>query len=130
MLVSDTPTSRGKPSQTTESVQGSKVTLSVQTQRVGEYIIQLLGGEAVSSSQLGRPLTPTAYISLLPTIWALINTVNIDGHQLSGSVLQATLDHAVKASSKSALKRPTIEFVARVILVSISPQRDLPSINW
>jgi pre-rRNA-processing protein IPI1 len=35
------------------------------------------------------------------------------------SIIHATLDHALKVSSKSACKPLTIEFVARLLLVSI-----------
>jgi hypothetical protein len=35
----------------------------------------------------------------------------------SNEVLQVTLDHAVKVSSKAACKRLTVEFVARLVLV-------------
>jgi pre-rRNA-processing protein IPI1 len=100
-----------------------KDNLSIQTERVSEYVIQLLRGEAVATSQLGHSLTPASYIALLPTIWSLLNNPTWIHRDLSNSVLQAILDHAFKVASKSALKKPTIEFVARVVLVSMSPIR-------
>ena len=81
--------------------------------RVSEYVTQLLRGEAPSASELGRPLAPAAYVALLPTIWALISS----SATMSTPILQAVVDHAVKVSSKSAVKRPTIEFVARLVIV-------------
>lgn len=95
--------------------------LSIQTLRVGEYIVQLLLGEPVSSSQLGRPLTPAAYLALLPTVWSLLNNPIAGDHNVARNVLQATLDHASRTSSKSALKPLTIEFVSRLVLVIFPP---------
>jgi hypothetical protein len=37
--------------------------------------------------------------------------------QLHNEMLQAALDHAVEASSKGAVKRLTVEFVSRLVLV-------------
>lgn len=85
---------------------------------MSDYVLQVLSGGEVSASQLPRSLTTGSYISLLPTVWALIN---YPGHnEKSSEVLRATLDHAVQASSKSALKKSTVEFVAKLILVSHS----------
>lgn len=84
--------------------------------RVSEYVTQLLRGEVASVSQLGRPLTSAAYVALLPTIWALISSPTTS-QRMSTPILQAVVEHAVKVSSKSALKRPTIELVARLVLV-------------
>jgi pre-rRNA-processing protein IPI1 len=84
---------------------------------VSEFVARLLKGEAVTS-QLGRPLTPTAYIALLPTVWSLLNNpATQEQDQSSAEMLQIVVEHATKTSSKSALKRLTIEFVARLILV-------------
>ncbi|KAJ7630987.1 hypothetical protein FB45DRAFT_917132 [Roridomyces roridus] len=94
------------------SVQETKGgSLRAQTELVSNYVIQLLSGESLSTSQLGRPLTPSAYAALLPTIWALINNHSED------DVLQAVIDHATRVSSKSAAKQATVEFVGRLILV-------------
>jgi pre-rRNA-processing protein IPI1 len=93
--------------------------LALQAEKVGKYVIQLLRGEASAGSQVGRPLTPAAYTALLPTIWSFINQPSPNQHQISSSVLQATLEHATKTSSKSATKKLGIEFVGRLILVSV-----------
>ena len=110
-------TSRGKSRTTNSSILGSKNAWSTQTLRVGDYILQLLRGEGVSSLQLGRPLTRDAYIALLPSIWALLNSAREDLHEMSVAVLHSTIDLSIRASCKSALKIPTIEFIAQLILV-------------
>ncbi|RDB28596.1 Testis-expressed sequence 10 protein [Hypsizygus marmoreus] len=99
----------------------SNNTLSIQTLRVNEYILQLLRGEPVSSSQLGKPLTPAAYSALLPAIWALLNDATLDHREVSNAMLLAILEHSVKTSSKSALKKPTLEFISRLLLLDTEP---------
>ncbi|KAG5648058.1 hypothetical protein DXG03_007093 [Asterophora parasitica] len=105
---------------------GGAKALSIQTQRVSDYILQLLRGEPSSGSQLGRTLTPSAYAGLLPAIWALLNMSSsgtLAQHQeIASAVLHATVEHSIKTSSKSALKKPTIEFVARLVLLSTEPR--------
>ncbi|KAJ3868716.1 hypothetical protein EV359DRAFT_31693 [Lentinula novae-zelandiae] len=89
-----------------------------QANRVQEYVLEILQ-EQVSTSQLVRGLTSTAYNSLLPTIWSLLNYSGRNEEQLerSGEVLEAVVEHAVKIGSKSVLKRSTFDFVARLVLV-------------
>lgn len=111
-----TQSSSAQPLKPQKTVSGSKVSqaaLQVRALRVSEYVTQLLRGEVVYASQLGRPLAPAAYVALLPTIWALLSSPTAS----RAPTLQAIVEHAVKVSSKSALKRPTIEFVARLVLV-------------
>ncbi|KAJ7110117.1 hypothetical protein C8R44DRAFT_634671 [Mycena epipterygia] len=120
ILTSETVPTRGK--RAVQGQQGSKDGLQVQTERVSDYVIQLLKGESLSTSQLGRPLTQTAYTALLPTIWSLINNANPQLQSVSSDVLQATLEHASRVSSKSALKQVTIEFIARIVLLHTEPQ--------
>jgi pre-rRNA-processing protein IPI1 len=115
--------SRGKYRQTAIA-QASKGVLSLQAERVSEYVIQLLRGEVLLGSQVGRPLTPAAYTALLPTIWSLLNQPLPNERQISSAVLQATLEHATKTSSNSAVKKLGIEFVARLVLVS------QPALRW
>lgn len=91
--------------------------MSIQAERVSEYVVKLLRGEPSSGMQLGRPLTPEAYIALLPSIWSLLNQPSLNEKEMSAEVLQATLEHATKASPKSAVKKAAIEFVARLALV-------------
>ncbi|KIK93651.1 hypothetical protein PAXRUDRAFT_828751 [Paxillus rubicundulus Ve08.2h10] len=94
--------------------------LDVQAKLVSSYVIRLLRGEGESGSQLPRPVSPTVYTALLPTIWALLNQVTGLGGQLgneSSLVLSATLDHALRTTANSGVKRLTIEFVARLLLL-------------
>lgn len=112
---SNNPHARRETSRQTQThLQASEEVLSIQAERVSEYVIQLLRGEASTSSPLGRPLTSSAYTALLPTIWSLLN-------RRSSGVLRAMLEHATKTSSKSAVKKSTIEFVARLVLVCPPP---------
>ncbi|EGO01885.1 hypothetical protein SERLA73DRAFT_71044 [Serpula lacrymans var. lacrymans S7.3] len=95
--------------------------LSMQAQAVSSYIIQLLQCDFTSNA-LARPLTTTAYAAILPTIWSLLNQpVGLHSEQEATSipetVLSATLEHAMKTSSKAAVKRWTIEFIARISLL-------------
>jgi len=106
---------RGKSRQSQIATQASEGVLSL---RVREYVIQLLRGETLSGSQIGRTLTPTSYSALLPTIWSLLNQPSATEHSISSDVLRATLEHATKTSSNSAVKKLGIEFVARLALVS------------
>ncbi|KAJ7492529.1 hypothetical protein FB451DRAFT_1218647 [Mycena latifolia] len=101
---------------------GTKNSLQAQTERVSDYVVELLNGASLSTSQLGRPLTQTAYTALLPTIWSLINNANPNMHDISTNVLQATIEHGSRTSSKSALKQVTIEFIARIILLDNESQ--------
>ncbi|KIJ21676.1 hypothetical protein PAXINDRAFT_5824 [Paxillus involutus ATCC 200175] len=94
--------------------------LDVQANLVSSYIIRLLRGEGELGAQLPRPISPTVYAALLPTIWALLNQVTGMGGQLgdeSSLVLSATLDHALRTTANSGAKRLTIEFVARLLLL-------------
>ncbi|KAI0652243.1 hypothetical protein C8Q79DRAFT_898200 [Trametes meyenii] len=93
-------------------------------ERVSEYIVQLLRGETPSGSQksISRPITPQAYVSLLPTIWSLINVGTSDAPEAAASLFSAVIAHAVKASSTSAVKRHTIDFIGRLVLLDREPQ--------
>ncbi|KAI6132763.1 hypothetical protein EV401DRAFT_218114 [Pisolithus croceorrhizus] len=95
--------------------------LQMQAESVRTYVVRLLKGEGESDVQLPRPLTPTVYIALLPSIWALLNHLdgpNIHlGEDVSSTVLSAVLEHAIRTVSSSAVKHPTIEFVARLLLL-------------
>lgn len=82
---------------------------------VKSYVIRLLHGDGGSGAQLSRPISAAVYTALLPTIWGLLN----QRQQEPSSVLTATLDHAMKTSSGSAVKRLTIEFVGRLLLVRL-----------
>jgi len=92
--------------------------LDVQADLVKSYVIRLLQGDGGSGAQLPRPISAVVYTALLPTIWALLNQRS--GQQPEKeppSVLVATLEHAMRTTSGSAVKRMTVEFVGRLLLL-------------
>ncbi|KAG6381242.1 hypothetical protein JVT61DRAFT_5646 [Boletus reticuloceps] len=96
----------------------SRFSLSSQVDLVKSYVIRLLQGDGGSGAQLSRPISVAIYTALLPTIWALLNQRSGDQpEQEPSAVLTATLDHAMRASSVSAVKRLTVEFVGRLLLL-------------
>ncbi|KDR85071.1 hypothetical protein GALMADRAFT_233681 [Galerina marginata CBS 339.88] len=103
---------------TATQLSGSRVKASIQTERVTQYITRRLRGEAASSDHIGVAINPTAYRALLPTIWALISSGGAKAEE-ANEVIHATLDHALKVSSKSACKRLTVEFVGRLVLLGL-----------
>jgi pre-rRNA-processing protein IPI1 len=85
-------------------------------ERVGEYVILLLNGESIQPQTTTRPLSVQAYSALLPSIWSLLNSAS---HQeLSDDVFEATVNHAIRVSSMSSVKRLTLDFLSRLALVS------------
>ncbi|KAF8560426.1 hypothetical protein OG21DRAFT_1492793 [Imleria badia] len=94
------------------------LSLNVQADLVKSYVIRLLQGDGGSDAQLPRPVSAAVYTSLLPTIWALLNqrSGQEPENELS-SVLAATLDHATRTASGSAVKRLTVEFAGRLLLL-------------
>ncbi|KAG5654094.1 hypothetical protein H0H81_007508 [Sphagnurus paluster] len=124
LLVLKTHTDSARPTRRAKLRQGHKSAaaggtdaLAIQTQRVSAYILQLLRGEASAAGQLGRTLAPATYAALLPAIWALLNNGSAHHQEASSAILHATIEHSMKTSSKSGLKRLTLEFVARLVLV-------------
>lgn len=100
--------------------------LTLQAGLVRTYVTRLLLGEDNSGAQISRPLIPMMYIALLPTIWALLNQpkeshTRSQGEASTDTVLSAMLDHAIRTTSNSAVKRLTVEFVARILLVCAFP---------
>jgi pre-rRNA-processing protein IPI1 len=94
-----------------------KTSTSIQTKNVMEYIIRRLGGEAKGG--IAVPITHTAYVALLPSIWSLIgSTTAPDEEPGPDKLLDALLDHALKIPFKSPCKRASVEFVGRLFLVS------------
>jgi pre-rRNA-processing protein IPI1 len=94
--------------------------LPSQTERVTAYITRRLRAEFGVAGQLDTPISPAAYHALLPAIWAFIDSPSSSPHQ-SEELIHATLDHALKVTSKSACKRLTLEFVGRLMLVRHFP---------
>lgn len=96
--------------------------LALQAGLVRTYVTRLLLGEDNSGAQISKPLIPTMYIALLPTIWALLNQskeshTRNQGETLTDTVLSAMLDHAIRTTSNSAVKALTVEFVTRILLL-------------
>jgi len=90
----------------------------LQVSRVSDYVVKLLQGESLSGpsqTSLARPITSTAYSALLPTIWSLLSSPSQE--ETSGEVLRVVVEHAIKASSSSVVKRSTVDFLARLILL-------------
>jgi len=82
---------------------------------VSEYVVQLLRGEASAPGSLARPVGAAAYSALLPTIWSLLNSEASTAED--GAVLPVVVEHAMKAGSTSAVKRSTIDFLGRLVLL-------------
>lgn len=73
------------------------------------------------ASPLGQPLSPSHFLALTPTLWALLNQPSSARAQ---EVWDAAVDYAVKSGvnagegeRKGAAKRLAGEFVARALLV-------------
>ena len=97
-----------------------------QGEHVKEYVIRCLRGEAKSAAQLGgTSLTAATYVSLLPTLWWLLNN-EVLGNSDEGSlfvgneVFDAIMKHATRTGSLSSTKRIATEFVATLVLVRLS----------
>lgn len=92
----------------------------LQVERIQVYVTQLLRGELPRGSNtqntLPHPISHASYSALLPTVWALIGTP--DQGQTPNELLIALVNHALKTSSGSAVKRDTIEFLGLLALVS------------
>ncbi|KAK0506164.1 hypothetical protein EDD18DRAFT_20287 [Armillaria luteobubalina] len=104
----DTRSRQQRPNKTDKSK------LSIQNDIVCDYVLRELSGGNVSSNQVARSLTSAAYTSLTPTMWSLINTPS----QTSNGVFGAVLEHGIVVSAKSALKKPTVDFISRLILMN------------
>jgi hypothetical protein len=82
------------------------------TGHVALYIEGLLAAASNNSIGLARPLTTPAYTALLPSIWALLSSVDAPSE-----LLEATMQHALSVSSTSGIKRATIQFVGRLVVL-------------
>jgi len=90
----------------------------LQADLVKSYVIRLLQGDGGSGAQLPRPISAAMYSALLPTIWAMLNKRGENVRQREpSSVLGATIDHAMRTTSGSAVKRLTIDFIGRLLLL-------------
>lgn len=92
--------------------------LPVQIESVCDYVVKTLRGDgpghSASTASLARPISAASYSSILPTVWALLNnasSTHVD------EILDAVVEHAIKTSSKSVVKRLTTDFLGRLLLV-------------
>jgi pre-rRNA-processing protein IPI1 len=92
--------------------------IPIQISQVKDYVARLLSGASISSHMVARPMTAQDYVALLPTVWMLLNS-NLEHDDVNGGegTLGALLDHGLQVSSAAATKRPTVDFLARLILV-------------
>ena len=89
-----------------------------QINRVSQYIVDTLKGKGVGQpvSALSRPMSAAAYSSILPTVWTLLNSTDT---LYAEAILGAVIEHAMQSSSPSAVKKRTIEFLGRLVLVGV-----------
>ena len=94
--------------------------IQAQISQVKEFVACLLRGVFMSPNTVGRNITAQEYRALLPTLWILLNS-NLDcgGVGEDIDILCVLLDHARKVSSTAAAKRPTVDFLVRLILVGL-----------
>ncbi|KAI9510266.1 hypothetical protein F5148DRAFT_1274880 [Russula earlei] len=92
-----------------------------QVSRVKDYIAHLLSGVQMSPHVLGRHITAQDYVALVPTLWMLLNS------KLKHSGADDDVDILKAVSSLAATKRPTVDFLARLILVGFLVVVGLPS---
>ncbi|KAI0375373.1 hypothetical protein BV20DRAFT_265919 [Pilatotrama ljubarskyi] len=108
-----------------QSSASAPVVSARQIERVSEYIVQLLRGEIPASgvpSSIPRSIAPQAYVSLLPTVWSLLNGRQSEVADASTTLFSAAVEHATKASSASAVKKHTIDFIGRLVLLDREPE--------
>lgn len=78
---------------------------------------------------IGHYLSPSSHAALLPTIWLLLNQSSQEASATQtgpSDLLHATLDHAIKVSSVSAVKPLATEFVGRLLLVRAFLGQNVP----
>ncbi|PRQ75448.1 hypothetical protein AAT19DRAFT_14470 [Rhodotorula toruloides] len=100
-------------------------------ERVQEWVVAALRGELTTpASPLGQPLTPSHFLSLTPTLWALLNQPSASR---ANEVWNAAVEYAVKSGvsagegeRKGVAKRLAGEFVARGVLIHSSPSYTSP----
>ncbi|BGP07502.1 rRNA processing protein [Rhodotorula toruloides] len=100
-------------------------------ERVQEWVVAALRGELTTpASPLGQPLSPSHFLSLTPTLWALLNQPSATR---ANEVWSAAVEYAVKSGvsagegeKKGVAKRLAGEFVARGVLIHSSPSYIAP----
>ena len=71
----------------------------------------------MSPNTVERQITAQEYMTMLPTLWMLLNSC--DGVDEDIDIICVLLDHARRVSSTAATKRPTVDFLVRLILVGL-----------
>lgn len=108
--------------------------LPVYVDHVRDYVLDVLKGKvSVSSnaySTLPRPISSSVYMALLPTVWALISSDELQELDSDEVVLNTVIDHAMQASASSSVKRQTIGFLGRILLVGLTQSGDSPNANF
>ncbi|KAI9446545.1 hypothetical protein H4582DRAFT_2108197 [Lactarius indigo] len=101
----------------------SLIVLACSTPLVKDFVACLLCGISRSPNTVGRQITAQEYMALLPTLWMLLNS-NLDycGIDEDIDILCILLDHARQVSSTAAAKRPTVDFVVRLLLLETTPR--------
>lgn len=94
--------------------------IQAQISRVKAFVACLLRGNSMSPNTVGRQITAHEYIALLPTLWMLLNS-DLDCADADEDIdmICVLLDHARQVSSAAAAKRPTVDFLVRLILVGL-----------
>ncbi|KAI0306660.1 hypothetical protein B0F90DRAFT_1623288 [Multifurca ochricompacta] len=99
------------------------MSIRMQVLQVKGFVARLLRGVSVSSHTMGRNVTAQEYMALLPTLWMLLNSnLAYNGVEEDADILSALLDHALQVSSAAATKRPTVDFLGRLILLETASQ--------
>ncbi|KAA1468193.1 hypothetical protein DENSPDRAFT_833423 [Dentipellis sp. KUC8613] len=122
LTLSSLPSSKGLTPRHGKARHASNVSMQKEIENVGEYVISLLEGKAASAQSLSRPISAQAYSALLPSIWSLLNSATREHEDMSDRVAEAVIDHAIRAPSSSNVKRSTIEFLSRLVLLETEPQ--------
>lgn len=94
--------------------------IQAQISRVKDFVACLLRGNSMSPNTVERQITAQEYIALLPTLWMLLNSdLDCAGVDEDIDIICVLLDHARQVSSAAAAKRPTVDFLVRLILVGL-----------
>jgi len=94
--------------------------IQAQISQVKDFVTCLLRGVSMSPNTVGRQITAQEYMAMLPTLWMLMNSC--DGVDEDMDIICVLLDHARRVSSAAAAKRPTVDFLVRLILLETTPQ--------
>jgi len=99
--------------------------IPIQISRVKNYVVRLLSGVSMSSHTAGRHMTAQEYVALLPTLWMLLSSDlkhvgTEEGENID--IFSVLLDHGLHVSSGATAKRPTVDFLVRLLLLETAPR--------